>query len=489
MYKRTNKHFCFLLPALSLLLIALQDHAQILSASADSVLVQISNKYSNPSLLTKIFMGSNYRSEWETPVMLPILNIKALGLTPKELGGGRQTKSLQLLDKDSVEWALRTIDKDVSPVIPKLIRNKFTLSIVQQMVSAAHPFAPLTIPTLATAVGVPAASPTFYYVPDDPALGKFKDIFANTICLVERRNILPGKFKTDNAEKMIGRTLENDRYAINQEAYLRARLLDMLIADWDRHYDQWRWLPKDSAAKIVYYALPKDRDQAYFYSHGLLLKFLRLFALKYTVGFSEKTTNIVKLNGVALTLDQFIITELNKSDWERIANDVYNHLSDEIITGAIRKMPQAIYALNGTTITQKLIDRKKTIAADVMKYYGLLSQSVTIRGTDGAENFNIAGGKDSITITVYGAKDSNAKLYRRTFYPDETKEIIFLGLGGDDAFATEQNLETAIKIKIDGGKGANKYSLSPHLKSNAKDSDMDANSYKKTLRKKLRIRD
>ena len=32
----------------------------------------------------------------------------------KELGGGQQTKSLRLLDKNGQEWVLRTTDKDVA---------------------------------------------------------------------------------------------------------------------------------------------------------------------------------------------------------------------------------------------------------------------------------------------------------------------------------------------------------------------------------------
>jgi hypothetical protein len=27
----------------------------------------------------------------------------------------------------------------------------------------------------------------------------------------------------------------------DEDEYIKARLFDMLIGDWDRHYDQWRW--------------------------------------------------------------------------------------------------------------------------------------------------------------------------------------------------------------------------------------------------------
>ena len=39
----------------------------------------------------KFWMGANYRTEWNTPVTVPVLSLK--GLTPIKKGGGKQTKS------------------------------------------------------------------------------------------------------------------------------------------------------------------------------------------------------------------------------------------------------------------------------------------------------------------------------------------------------------------------------------------------------------
>src|SRR6478672_75258 len=67
-------------------------------STQDSVAIAASQTYSQPSPIRKLFLGSNYREEWETPVTLPVFDMVRLGLTVKELGGGRQTKSLRLLD-------------------------------------------------------------------------------------------------------------------------------------------------------------------------------------------------------------------------------------------------------------------------------------------------------------------------------------------------------------------------------------------------------
>jgi hypothetical protein len=37
----------------------------------------------------------------------------------------------------------------------------------------------------------------------------------------------------------------------------------MLIGDWDRHYDQWRWAEYKKKGQVIYRPIPRDRDQAF----------------------------------------------------------------------------------------------------------------------------------------------------------------------------------------------------------------------------------
>lgn len=451
-------------------------------------MVVASQKYRQPSLFRLLFMGKNYRKEWETPIVLPVFDLQKKGFYIKELGGGRQTKSLRLLDRDSVEWALRTVDKDVRPAIPKLIRNGFTVSVVQDMVSAAHPFAPLTIPALAEAAGVHAAQPTFYFVPDDTAFGPYRGLFAGTVCLLEKRELLP-KTESKGTEKMLADLFESPHNKLDQAAYLNARLLDMLVADWDRHYDQWKWAKLDSGEDAVYLALPKDRDQVYFYSQGWLLKLIRLFGMKFSVGFTTKTSNLVKLNSVAWNLDRLLLNGLNKQIWQKLAEDFQQRMTDTTIQEAVKCLPPQFYALHGEAIVQKLQSRKTTIASDVLKYYRFLSRDVTVYGTDKADQFVLSGNKDSITVVLRSTGKKNEITYQRTFYSTETQAVHLLGLGGDDLFRADTMAGNEIHIVIDGGAGHNQYDLGNTQKISATDSKLDAVLYLKSLHKPLRIRE
>jgi hypothetical protein len=46
--------------------------------------------------------------------------------------------------------------------------------------------------------------------------------------------------------KLFNKMREDNDHTVDEEAVLRARLLDMLIADWDRHFDQWKWATRDT---------------------------------------------------------------------------------------------------------------------------------------------------------------------------------------------------------------------------------------------------
>jgi hypothetical protein len=46
----------------------------------------------------------------------------------------------------------------------------------------------------------------------------------------------------------------------------------MLIGDWDRHYDQWRWAEYKKKGQVIYRPIPRDREFSKF--DGALLSIL-----------------------------------------------------------------------------------------------------------------------------------------------------------------------------------------------------------------------
>ena len=455
----------------------------------DSVTAPVSLKYKNPSLFKRFFLGKNYRTEWQTPVTFPIFRINTLGLKIEELGGGQQTKSLQMVDKQGRAWVLRTVDKDVEKALPEFLRNTLAQKVTQDMVSAAHPYAPLTIPTLAQAIGVIVPVPTFYYVPDDPALEPYRSIFANTICMLEQREPTPDRSETENTEDMLEELLEENDHQVIQQAVLRARLLDMIVADWDRHADQWRWGKRDSGSVEYYYAIPRDRDQAYFYSNGLLVRLAKVIALRHMVGFQDDLDQLKNLNHKSWEFDRMFLNQLDRRDWELIIKSVQASLTDKVIQTAAGKLPPSIYSLSGPTIEKKLKGRRNELLTAGLKYYDYITRYPLISGTEQEEYFKVSGNGDTLLVQVYDLTDDGKqgrKFFERTFREEETKYLTFQGYGGKDKIEVAEGTNSDIRLKLIGGEGADEYTIRGNIKTDIYEEETDNNKISNGSRIKVR---
>jgi len=139
----------------------------------DTITISASDKYITHSPLKKFIMGTNYRQEWATPVNMRVFNLSKEkgGLKITSLGGGKQTKSLKLLDPTGKEWVLRTVDKDPAKAIPETFRPTVAADVVKDFISASHPYGAMPVPVLAEALDLTVAKPELFFVPEDPAFG------------------------------------------------------------------------------------------------------------------------------------------------------------------------------------------------------------------------------------------------------------------------------------------------------------------------------
>jgi hypothetical protein len=91
-----------------------------------------------------------------------------------------------LTDNTGKEWTLRTINKDITPILPNAIQGTAAEDFLQDFISSAHPYAPLIVPGLAKATGIIVASPKIFFIPNDPALGQYRRFFRKQYLLVGR---------------------------------------------------------------------------------------------------------------------------------------------------------------------------------------------------------------------------------------------------------------------------------------------------------------
>lgn len=443
----------------------------------DSVVTHASNRYSAMSFLRKVFMGRNYRREWAEPVTLPVFRLSNTRFTIEELGGGMQTKSLKLKDSSGKIWALRTIDKDVEGAMPPLLKNTFAQKLSQDQISATMPYGTLIIGDLARSAGITAAQPAIYFVADDTAFGSYQSIFANTVCMLEERD--PGFSSTEDTKTVLRSVQHTNTHVVDQKVLLRARLFDMLLADWDRHYDNWRWGTRDSAGIKFYHAVPRDRDWAFYYSGGLVPKLVRLAVLRFLINFKEEPEHIKSLSYKAHTFDAVFLNGMNLNDWREAVRHLQQSLTDAAIEQAVKKLPPAIYALQGNSFIQRLKARRDRLEEGVVKYYHFLSRQVQIDGSNEADVFSFKAADNGFVLQIFRLEKETATrqiLYERRFLQSETHSVVINGLGSDDLFEFDEAISTTIQVKINGGTGADRFILQGNIRISVQEEGQEANS-------------
>jgi hypothetical protein len=433
----------------------------------DSIIIAIAPEYDQVGRLHRLWLGENYRALWATPVSFPIFDIRKEKFTITGQGGGMQTKSLRLEDSNGKEWVLRSVQKDPAETLPEKLRQTVARTIVQDQISAAQPYGPLTVPVLSEAIGVPHACPRLVFVPNDTALGFYRKDFANTVCLLEER-------EATSTEKILNK-LREDRHEnqIDEKAVLKARVLDLLIGDWDRHEDQWRWQKRMESGKNIYSPLPRDRDQVYFTNSGVLPWIAsRKWLYPKFQGFKKKVRDVNGFMYGARYFDRFFLHELNEQDWIEIATTVQKSLTDSILQEAVNQLPPIIYAQCGEEMVSRLKARRNMLTVYSLKYYKFLSKIVEVPTSDENELFEIVvSDKKDVLVKVYNIKKNGSKgelIYERRFNKKETRELRLYGLHGEDAFHITGQGRSPIKLRIIGGEGVDSFFINKEIHSRSR---------------------
>jgi hypothetical protein len=417
------------------------------------------------SKLHQFLWGKNYRDEWTTPVHIPVLDPDRFsgGISPLRLGGGRQTETLHFLNGAGDRYVFRSVNKTYTRALPEIAQGSFVESIANDQISTNHPYGALIVPDLAAAAGIYHTNPKYYVMRRGDSLQEFNDQFAGMLGLVEER---PDKSHTDEAsfgepeniistENMLEKITEENDHFVDQHFYVKTRLFDMLIGDWGRHQDNWRWAKFDQGPFKIYRPVPKDRDQIFAVFEGFFMGIIKSVAgLNQLQSFDHKIKDIRWYNFPALDIDRRFTNALDKQIWTDSARALQTYLTDAVIDSAVSSMPPEIYAVSGKDIAEKIRSRRNDIVTYAEDYYRFLSNEVDIAGSLEKEIFLVEKEDDGTRVSIVRInKNGEVKqeVFKRKFYVNETREIRLYGLDGQDVFHITGNGNNPILIRLIGG--------------------------------------
>ncbi|MGH7630450.1 MAG: hypothetical protein ACREOF_13925 [Gemmatimonadales bacterium] len=436
------------------------------AAGADSADVIASDAYLAGGL-HRFLLGGRYRRVWAEPIRVPVLDLDrfAGGLTPKERGGGFQTRSLQFTSADGREFRFRSLDKNPAQKLPERLRTSAIRNVVRDQTSALHPGGPLAAAVFAEAAGLPHPAPRLVLMPDDPRLGAFRAEFGGMLGAIEVHpdegpDETPGFAGFRNitdTEELAPRLNAGPDDRVDAHAYLTARLLDMFINDWDRHQGNWRWGTRDPAPPHRWIPIAKDRDQVFAWYGGVLLGIVRLRDPRLV-----PFTHDYKLRGLtanAAALDRRFLAELERPVWDSIARLLQTRFTDSVIAGALERMPDPYRQLTADEIAAKLRSRREKLPRVAEAYYAQLARVVDVHGTDVAELLRVRhrpDGSVEVTLESRGSPRRHPH-FGRGFLPDETREVRVYLHGGDDSVAVEGGRGARVVVRVIAGKGRDSF--------------------------------
>lgn len=243
----------------------------------------------------KWLWGERYRKYYGTQIKAPTVRLDTLfgGLTVVRKGGGNQSNSLRLADKQGREYVMRDLRKSAERYLQAIafqeqyiigeFQDTYTQELLLDLYTGAHPYAPFTIGKLSDALGMFHTNPKLYYVPKQSVLGDYNKEFGNSLYMIEEHvsddhdNLKSFGYtkKIESTYDLMDKLREDEEYSIDQKEYAKARLFDIMIGDWDRHVDQWRWAEFETEeGNKVYKPIARDRDQVFSrWGDGLIMGF------------------------------------------------------------------------------------------------------------------------------------------------------------------------------------------------------------------------
>lgn len=415
--------------------------------------------------------GEHYRDEYSIPVEVKTVNLDTLfgGLSPIKRGGGNQSVSLRLEDKNGKQWVMRALKKNAvqflqitaykEKYVTDDLKGTFLETFIHDVYTTSHPYAAFIMPTLSEAVDIYHTKPTLYYIPKQNALGLYNNDYGDALYMVEEH---VGKTQTSRPnfgqpDKIVSsldlfKKMEaSEKHKIDEHAYVRARLFDMILGDWDRHQDQWRWSMEEKEGEKIYKPIPRDRDQVFSNYDGFLMKLITYFtpALKKMQTYDKEINNLLYHNTNGSRVDVVILKSLSYADWEKEALYIKDNLNDEVIEKAFGYFPKEVQGERLEKIKSVLKYRRDHIIDIAKEYHKILTKNIVLKATNKNDLITIQRlpeGKTKISFSVKG------KLYFEQEYDKaNTKEIWLYALDGEDSIHVSGSSNKYIEIKIIGG--------------------------------------
>ncbi|SIT97676.1 Calcineurin-like phosphoesterase [Epilithonimonas bovis DSM 19482] len=428
------------------------------------------------SKLYNFLWGKHYRYYYSKKIEAKNLELDTIfgGVKPSRAGGGHQTRSLRLETRAGQEYVMRALKKSGVRFLQAVafkdqyviddFTGSFADSFLLDFYTTSHPYTPLAIGGMADKLGIRQTNPQLFFIPKQNTLKSYNQNFGDELYYLEEKpeETDENPNKVLSTDEVMTNLAKDEKNKMDEKAWAKARLFDMLIGDWDRHQDQWKFEAKKENGNVIYSPIAKDRDQAFAKYDGAITSYLmRIPDLKHMQTFDYKIKNIKWFNREPYPLDLAFTKGLTEQDWIDQALFIQQNLTENDIRNAFANLPKEVQDQASEDLISKLLIRKNDLQKYAQDYYQFLSRKVLLAGTNKKDKFVITRLPNHNTeVKIYRLKKSGEELeFSKVFSKKITKEIWIYGMSDDDVFTVAGTKNNNIKIRLFGGLDNDDYQI------------------------------
>lgn len=332
----------------------------------DSVTV-IPSKLFEGDGIKKFMQGKNYRLAWQTPIKVPVVYMDTLfngELKFEKEGGGDQTHTLEFSLPDGTIYCIRSISKNTNNLVPENVRKLNLENIIIDVSSSQHPMSAALVAELSNLINIEHTHPQLIFVPEQDFLAERNQKYGNRLYWLEYESdkttnwsSYKGLNNILSTEQLIEFKAEKQStLQLGNAKYIRARLFDIIIGDWDRHAKQWGWvIQKTLDSNFLAVPIAADRDNAFFAGEGVLPTLItsRLFLNKI----QPFDSDIRNIDAYVKDIDVYLLKGVSLEEYLEEVNYIQSILTKEQISNAFKIWPKELRRLDEEKITASMLSR------------------------------------------------------------------------------------------------------------------------------------
>lgn len=428
--------------------------------------------------------GRHYRLLYTIPIRVPSATIETLGGGMDIVGQAEGFHGLLLENKRKQLYLLKPLGGSTSFLESKFFReiynktdfkNTYLDEFLGDAYTIINPYTFLVADYLAKSAGLSFSPSRIYYIPshmrkDTVADGSdIQDRLVNLINVPDI-NLRSNLYTT---EDFLDSLQVSKNYMADQNLYIRERIFDMWIGDWNKTNENWEWQSHTVNDSVIYTPIVIDRNHAFTKVDGVLFKqMLKMLSLDFICNYDSlilKDTK--KINKLAFALDMAVAGRSDESVWIRQAQEIRKQMTDSLIDSAFTYLPEGVKHDEIELIKRKLKRRRLELEAVACQYYRLLQRTPVVAGTNQSDYFLIERqAPDRTILRIYDPETGDCRLEQQ-FSGKETKELWLYGLAGNDTFEVKGNTRKDFPIYLISGEGENQYQLNHSRKIHVYDKD------------------